>query len=380
MQDIGTSAGPQCSSADANNSGQVVGTCVESSGSTTGFFAPSPGSAVTLTELTNSRSCAASAITNSGRIVGTCLDSDSLPTSVIWSTTTTTSPQELGALAGAVRSQATAYNEAGALAGVSIESDGIALPVMWRNGETTARMLPVGLLGLTATNCSPADVDNVAADPNFPTIVGNCPGTSGRPKPILWTKGGLLSSYVDSTLPLPAGAGYCTTRRINNGRILGNCDFGAQGSKTVLWSTPAVAPTVLITTPGRNSGRALNANGAVIGHYVNGTGDFIPYYWDTTTNTRTDIPTLDPNEDAGVTAIADNGAVVGTSEVSAGPSHAISWSLAGGTVDLGTLPGGENSRSSAISSNGCYMTGSSETGVSNAVHAVLTNLCGSGSK
>src|SRR5256885_9074215 len=58
---------------------------------------------------------------------------------------------------------------------------------MWRNNEPTARTLPAGLLGLVATNCVPADVDDHSVNPTMPNIVGNCPGSSGRPQPVLWS-------------------------------------------------------------------------------------------------------------------------------------------------------------------------------------------------
>src|SRR5256885_3325640 len=68
--------------------------------------------------------------------------------------------QALQALVGGVRTKVTALSQSGAVAGVSLNADNTALPVMWRNNETTARTLPAGLLGLVATNCVPADVDD----------------------------------------------------------------------------------------------------------------------------------------------------------------------------------------------------------------------------
>src|SRR3989475_5508248 len=55
MQDVGTSAGPQCVGLDINNSGHVVGACAESDGSSAGFVSLAPGSAADLARLSPGR-------------------------------------------------------------------------------------------------------------------------------------------------------------------------------------------------------------------------------------------------------------------------------------------------------------------------------------
>lgn len=374
MQDIGNNSGPQCAGMDVNNSGYVVGACAEPDGSASGFVAQTPGNALELARLATARNCAALGITNIGRIVGNCLNSDSLPTAVVWNAGSPSTLQALQPVLGDMRARPAGFNHAGVVAGVSISANNTVRPVMWRNNETNARTLPAGLLGLDATNCAPSDVDAATTNPAMPNIAGNCPGTNGRPQPILWSAGP-LGTYASTALMLPSGALYCTTSHAVAGRILGNCDFGAQGGRAVLWSNPAVAPLVLSTNPSRNRGRDLNSNGAVIGSYMNSNGDSIPFYWDTTTNTRTDIPPLSGGFRVSAVDIGNNGVVVGTSDLSDGSSHAIRWTLSGGTVDLGTLPGGENSAPMALSQDGCYLTGGSEVGAGRDTHAFLQNLC-----
>src|SRR5256885_11524939 len=122
--------------------------------------------------------------------------------------------QALQALVGGVRTKVTALSQSGAVAGVSLNADNTALPVMWRNNETTARTLPAGLLGLVATNCVPADVDDHSVNPTMPNIVGNCPGSSGRPQPVLWSPG-LLGTYASAALPLPAEALHCRASQVD---------------------------------------------------------------------------------------------------------------------------------------------------------------------
>lgn len=63
MQDVGTSAGPQCVGLDINNSGHVVGACAESDGSSAGFVSLAPGSAADLVRLSPGCNCNAAAIT-----------------------------------------------------------------------------------------------------------------------------------------------------------------------------------------------------------------------------------------------------------------------------------------------------------------------------
>ncbi len=374
MQDIGASSGPQCVGIDVNNSGYVVGACVESNGSASGFVAQTPGGGVDLAHLVAGRNCSAVAITNVGRIVGHCMNSNSLHTGVVWNATAPTSVQALQALVGGVRSKVTALSQSGAVAGVSLNADNTALPVMWRNNETTARSLPAGLLGLVATNCVPADIDDHSENPTMPNIVGNCPGSNGRPQPVLWGPG-LLGVYASTALPLPADALHCRATQVVNARILGQCDFGAQGGHAVLWSNPASAPLVLSTGAQRSNARTLNANGHVIGHYPNTNGDAIPFHWDTTTNIRTDIAPPAGAQHATVVDIGDNDNVVGTSEMTDGTKRAFKWTPGGGSVDLGTLPGGKNSGPVALSQDGCQMTGGSEAGSGQDLHAILQNLC-----
>ena len=238
MQDIGTSSGPQCTGIDVNNSGYVVGACVESNGSASGFVAQTPGGGVDLAHLVAGRNCSAVAITNVGRIVGQCMNSNSLYTGVVWAATAPTSVQALQALVGGVR-KVTALSQSGAVAGVSLNADNTALPVMWRNNDTTARSLPAGLLGLVATNCVPADIDDHSENPTMPNIVGNCPAAMAGPSPCYGprTAGRLRIHRAAAACRRPALPRDPGGERAHPGQ----CDFGAQGGHAVLWNNPASA-------------------------------------------------------------------------------------------------------------------------------------------
>ena len=76
-----------------------------------------------------------------------------------------------------------------------------------------------------------------------------------------------------------------------------------------------------------------------------------------------------------MTDIGNNGNVIGSSEMNDGTRHAFKWTLGGGSVDLGTLPGGKNNGAIALSQDGCYLAGGSETGSGQDLHAIVQNLC-----
>ena len=275
MQDIGASSGPQCVGLNVNDSGYVVGICSESNGSASGFVAQAAGNAVDLAHLVAGRNCAAGAITNVGRILGRCFNSNSLYTG----SSGMPRPHVCTGFAGVgwrCSHQSHRLEPERRHCGVSVSADNTALPVMWRNNETTARSLPAGLLGLVATNCMPADIDDYSENSTMPSIVGNCPGSNGRPQPVLWSPG-LLGAYASAALPLPADALYCRAGQLVNARILGQCDFGAQGGHAVLWNNPTSAPMVLTTGAQRSVAMKLNSHGQVIGKYANTNGDSIPF-------------------------------------------------------------------------------------------------------
>ena len=240
MQDIGASSGPQCVGLNVNDSGYVVGICSESNGSASGFVAQAAGNAVDLAHLVAGRNCAAGAITNVGRILGRCFNSNSLYTG----SSGMPRPHVCTGFAGVgwrCSHQSHRLEPERRHCGVSVSADNTALPVMWRNNETTARSLPAGLLGLVATNCMPADIDDYSENSTMPSIVGNYPGSNGRPQPVLWSPG-LLGAYASAALPLPADALYCRAGQLVNARILGQCDFGAQGGHAVCGTIRPLRP------------------------------------------------------------------------------------------------------------------------------------------
>jgi len=308
------------------------------------------------------------AITNSGQVVGSCLDGNSVSVGVFWNAATPATVQTLQPLTLDVRSMPTAFNQGGYVAGVSLSGSNTARPVMWRNNETTARALPAGLLGLNSTNCVPSDVDNFVVGGNMPGIVGNCPDNSGHPRPVYWSAA-VLGGYMATALNLPLNAVFC---RAKTGSLMRKETSG----RPVLLEIQSLESSANLTDSVNRvrSGFTLATNSEVIGHYQLADGRSMPYYWNSQTGVIRDIPPLPGGMNARVVDIGDNGTVAGRSELGDGSYHAITWTPTGGTVDQGTLAGGENSAASALSQDGCYMTGKSEV-TQLATHAFIQNLC-----
>jgi probable HAF family extracellular repeat protein len=359
LVDEGTLSGLQCSGSGVNNSGQVAGTCTNGVGVNVAFVALTPGSEQSLPPLTTGRNCSASIILNNGIIEGSCVDANAVPRPVVW-LPPYSSATILPPLAGAIKSGTTAINQNGVSVGVSIDSTATALPVIWLT-NSAATPLPVGLLGLASTNCSPSDLSDTSGSAQ-PIVVGNCPNGSGTSTPLKWTSG--LLGYSAALLALPSGAQACAVSEVNQaGQAMGGCYFNASSAPdTVQWSASGV-PTVLTTVAGspvRNVGVDMNASGQIAGIYLTSADFRQPFFWDPTTGTNaTAIPPLSGGTRASVSGIGDNGEVVGTSEVASGDGHPYIWTSLAGTVDQGTL-GGNNAGISSVSKSGNHITGTSE--------------------
>jgi probable HAF family extracellular repeat protein len=85
-------------------------------------------------------------------------------------------------------------------------------------------------------------------------------------------------------------------------------------------------------------GNSINDNGQVVGSFVNSSGDYRAFVWDSTNGIQ-DLGTL-RNDRSGIsfaTDINNQGQVVGYSRITAGASHAFLWDSINGMQDLGTL-------------------------------------------
>ncbi|WP_152566227.1 HAF repeat-containing protein [Lysobacter antibioticus] len=376
--DEGIGVGQDCVGSAVNDFAVVVGSCTKTEGITAGFASLSPGTSVELPHLAIGRSCDAGAISNNGLVVGSCNDVDSVSQAVKWTDLAgTPTVQQLRPLGGDVKTVATAFNQDGAIAGVSISGVGTSRPVLWKAGTTNAIALPVGLLGLSSSNCSPTDV--VAGSGTGPTVVGMCPDGRGKSRPMYWSPTGLLGAYVAALYAHPEGSDRCAVfQQISTGGSLGTCGFGLSGARTTYWQNPAT-PLVLTITDGagrtlRNSGIDMNASGQVLGQVQLRDEPALPFVWDTRNNNFTVIAPLPGGFSASGVAIGNNGLVLINSETEEGNLHSAMWTYQTGTVDLPPISGGDNSSATNISKNGCHGAGESEV-VGHEHHATEIELC-----
>lgn len=152
LENDGTGLGQQADGNAVNDSGQMVGSFLDSSGVSNAYVRLSPDTLTPLPPLVTGQPCTAGSITDSGLIGGSCRDS-----------------------AGAV-------NQQGAEVGVSATINDTFYPTLWPAGSASGTALPISLLamvGLGSTNCVAVDAADGSA--STPVVVGNCPDLQGRP-------------------------------------------------------------------------------------------------------------------------------------------------------------------------------------------------------
>ncbi|UJB18763.1 MULTISPECIES: hypothetical protein [Lysobacter] len=375
LTEVAVVPGQQCRGIGINDQAFVVGACADTDGTTLAFLSTGAQKSI-LPGLAPGRSCSAGVITNLGKIIGSCVDSNLVSQAVVWNTGSSPIAQRLLPLPNGKSTSATASNQEGVVVGVSRDGSLLSQPVVWLN-SATATALPVGLLGLSDTNCVPADVSDGSS--NGPTVIANCPDRSGGIRPVYWTRSGLFNAYVAQPLPLPLEAKRCRVSSIKGSHILGVCNLSnGVGYRTVVWTNFESTAVLSIDVDGRsasNGGVEINASGEVAGEFAVPDGGIQSFYWSSETDDFSYIPPLPGGEDVSVVGIGANAAVVGISQTDAGVNHAFWWTRSNGMNDLGSLPGGENSDVSDQSDSGCFMTGASEAGATDVNRAYVANLC-----
>ena len=140
---------------------------------------------------------------------------------------------------------------------------------------------------------------------------------------VLWSPG-LLGAYASAALPLPADALYCRAGQLS-ARILGQCDFGAQGGRSVEQSDLCAHGA----DHRRPAQRCHEVELPWSGHRQvrQHQWGFNSFLWDSTTNIRTDIPAPIGGLHPSVTDIGNNGNVIGSSKMNDGTRHAFKWTL-----------------------------------------------------
>lgn len=170
---------------------------------------------------------------------------------------------------------------------------------------------------------------------------------------VIWQQGKGLQ-FLE---PAPGDESSVAVDINNRGEVVGISgpypDESAVGERSVIWDRHGRV-TVIPAFPDSESGRpyAMNDAGQVVGaDYAS--GEVRGYLWDRERGLRA-IEGLISGRPGILHAINDHGEAVGSSTFYNGNSgsHAIFWSEATGTVDLGDLPGGiENSNASDINNH-----------------------------
>ncbi|QRR07606.1 hypothetical protein FPJ27_15115 [Burkholderia sp. MS455] len=357
----------QCGAADVNDVGTVIENCKVSNASVP--YVTIAGSPVQLSALPNTVGgvpCSVMALNNAAAgqdtIVGSCRDAKNVSQAVAWSSGSPNTPRQLmpysGVLAiigGGVKSSIDGVNLQGVVIGESIDANETRLPVYWAPGANAATPLNA-LLALQA-NCVPTDINDVKQ----PSVVGNCPAGDGRTNGVLWPS---LASLSYTVLPAPAGASYCSARQINlNGQILGECIYGSDTYRAVVWGSGGTGPTVLQTINGnltlRTVGVELNDAGLVAVNFLGSqshAGFLEPALWNPASGANASSIALPSGAIHGtVSGLGNNNKLVGNFETVSGdvhPFHVEPNSLV--AVDDGAPAGGPSAGVVAWSKSGVY--------------------------
>ena len=263
---------------------------------------------------------------------------------------------DLGAFGGTY-SSASAINERGEIVGTrrpnpAVEGmkDGYpykAYPVLWRNGQVTA------LPELTVAGCD-GNVDwdfllglddrsRIVGTVNFSTENSTCSRAA------VWFGGRW------KVLP-----GLDRAIAFNErGQIIGS---GGKGSGSGVWGDGKASDLGTLGGKGTEAA-AINERGQIVGTSETADGASHAFVW--VDGALTDLGTLGGKR-SWAAAINERGQIVGTSETADGASHAFLWDD-GELTDLGALPGATTSAVTAINNNG-QIIGSSDD------HAVLWTL------
>ena len=251
--------------------------------------------------------------------------------------------QVLALAPGAIGGIAFAINEKGIIAGSAADA---GLPNIIGHAAVWNRGVPTDLGTLPGDNRAVGKAINDKGD-----IAGYSTNQTTSRYAALWSKG-----KVTKLGPLPGGT-YSEAFAINKSRqVIGDGDAPDGNSHAILWSGGKTIDlgtlpggTYSVPGPKFGIGPILNDAGQAVGWGDVANGDTHAILWD---NGKTiDLGTLPGGTNSKAEGINQNGQVVGYSNSASGHYHAILWNC-GKMIDLGTLPGGYDSFGDAINDAG----------------------------
>ena len=322
LRDLGTLGGLSSSASGINDSGDIVGSSLDSSGQRRATLWPAGGGAPRdlggLSDLPWGNF--GSGINSAGDVAGSSYAYGSGQRATLWPASGTP-PRDLGALPGGNTSSAAAINDAGDVVGLSNvfgELSSNPHAALW-----PASGVPPRDLGSLGGPRSAATAINSAG-----TIVGFTDVSSGAPHATLWLAAGGAPRDLGT-----GGGDHSAAYAINDsGDVVGDANyapFWLPGglSHATLWPADGGSPRNLGTLDGRideSFAKGINNAGDIVGSSYTANGEYHAVLWPADGTGPRDLGVLSGTYSAAV-AINSSGVIVGNSRDASGQLRAVVW-------------------------------------------------------
>ena len=289
----------------------------------------------------------ASAVNATGQVVGSAALSGTPYYSHAFSWTATGGIIDLGTLGGG-NSNATAISANGQVVGASTVNASDAFPNRAFSWTQSGGMIDLGTLG--------GDFSYARAVNSSGVVVGDASRSDGAVHAFAWTA---TSGMAD--LGALGGSTSIAWAVNEAGQVVGSSSTPENATHAFLWTRES---GMIDLTPDSCYGEAwgINAGGQVVGYVQACNGKTPPvtvdmsgrgFFWSPSDGLAV-LPTFGgvSGQVAKWNGINDAAVVVGSADSPDGNRHAFMWTVIGGIVDLGLLPGGSWSSATGVNANG----------------------------
>jgi probable HAF family extracellular repeat protein len=274
---------------------------------------------------------------------------------------------------GGTMTKAFAINAGGTVVGYGTDTSGSEYPVVWSEGSIAAlpraftypgehRALAINTVGQIVGHSGPAqcgedahavvwqnsivaDLGRCAQFPYFSranginaagVVVGYEGDNYGGPSEAFHTVNGVLTR-IGRPAPFPVFHGWSVANAINADGTIAVVSGRPSGYSAYSWSNGSF--TELPSDGSSASPVAINDSGVIVGYTLDATGRFSAARWEA--GYRIDLGTLPGGTESKALGINNNGQIVGWSTTSGGDTHAVIWAN-GSIYDLGAPPDAES--------------------------------------